>query len=165
MIKSFVEKFNDIYKQYYGTIYKLVAYLIQSQQDVPDIVQNVFVKLYLQMQQGVVVEFPKTWLSKVAVNESHNFRTRKRIYYSLDTVWNAAGDEADQPENQLARAETRNRLLSALDRLNEKDKVLLTLYSESFSYKEISEIADIRFSSVGKSISRALEKLKNKLTK
>jgi DNA-directed RNA polymerase specialized sigma24 family protein len=40
---------------------------------------------------------------------------------------------------------------------------LLTLYSEDFSYKEIAEITGIKFSSVGKTLARALKKLQNEI--
>jgi RNA polymerase sigma factor (sigma-70 family) len=160
-----VEKFDQIYKQYYPLIYRLVVAIIQRYEDVPDIVQNVFVKLYLQMEQGVVVEFPGTWLSKVATNESRNFITRRRSYASLDTVRNMECDEADLTENRLIQAESQANLQNALDRLGEKEKLLLRLYAESFSYKEMAEIAGIQVSSVGKSIFRALEKLRNTLNR
>jgi len=37
---------------------------------------------------------------------------------------------------------------------------IVILYSEEYSYKEIAKIAEINFSSVGKTLSRTLQKLK-----
>jgi DNA-directed RNA polymerase specialized sigma24 family protein len=47
-----------------------------------------------------------------------------------------------------------------MQRLKMKERMLLTLYSENFSYKEISEISGVKMTSVGKSIARGLEKLR-----
>jgi RNA polymerase sigma-70 factor (ECF subfamily) len=47
----------------------------------------------------------------------------------------------------------------ALSQLSPQDRQLAVLYSEGFSYKEISDIMGIRFSSVGKTLSRVINKL------
>ena len=53
----------------------------------------------------------------------------------------------------------------ALNAMNEEDRKLLVLYSEGYSYKEIAEISGMKFSSVGKTLSRALKKMKEVINK
>jgi RNA polymerase sigma-70 factor (ECF subfamily) len=47
----------------------------------------------------------------------------------------------------------------ALVKLKPRDRMLAVLYSEGLSYKEMAEATGIRFASVGKLLSRTLEKI------
>jgi RNA polymerase sigma-70 factor (ECF subfamily) len=51
-------------------------------------------------------------------------------------------------------------LNQAIAKLKPQEMKLVILYSEGYSYKEIAQMADINFSSVGKTLSRTLHKLK-----
>lgn len=47
-----------------------------------------------------------------------------------------------------------------LNKLQEKEKDILLLYHNGFSYAEMAEIMEINPNSVGKTLVRAIEKLK-----
>ena len=51
-------------------------------------------------------------------------------------------------------------LSNLISKLDGKDQSLVVLYSEGYSYKEIAEITSMNFNSVGKTLSRILEKLR-----
>jgi RNA polymerase sigma-70 factor (ECF subfamily) len=70
-------------------------------------------------------------------------------------------DEDNSPEIN----ENLSLIRFALSKLKKDESVLAILYSEGLSYKEIAEITGIRFSSVGKTLSRTLKKLGNELKK
>ena len=69
---------------------------------------------------------------------------------------NTFEDETGTPD---AKYDDRKMIQQALSQLPPKERQLAVLYSEGFSYKEMSEIVDIRFSSVGKTLSRVINKL------
>jgi RNA polymerase sigma-70 factor (ECF subfamily) len=50
-----------------------------------------------------------------------------------------------------------------LDQLSEKEKNLLLLYHNGFSYLEMAEILEINPASIGQMLVRAIKKLKNEL--
>jgi len=56
-------------------------------------------------------------------------------------------------------------ILIAFSKLKPEEKLLATVYSEGLSYKEISEVTGIKFSSVGKTLSRTLKKMEIELKK
>lgn len=141
-------------------IYRLVSGFISDKEIVNDIVQEVFIKLYLQLNSSIYIEFPKTWLYRVAINESLNFVNRKQNKISLETTIEITNDISDSIDKKIERAESRQQMLLALKHLKKSDRTLLILYSEGLSYKEISEISGLKFNSVGKSLTRALKKLK-----
>lgn len=51
-------------------------------------------------------------------------------------------------------------LSTLVSKLDGKEQSMIVLYSEGYSYKEIAEITEINFNSVGKTLSRILDKLR-----
>lgn len=155
-----MEKFDDIYQTHYPIIHRLVSGLIPDNELVADLIQEVFVKFYLQLKSGTDIEFPKTWLYRVATNDCLNVLSRSKKSTSLDETHETVADNDENIEKGIDEADTKHQLHLALDRMKPNDKALLLLYSEGLSYKEMAEITGIPFNSIGKSLSRALDKLK-----
>jgi RNA polymerase sigma factor (sigma-70 family) len=66
--------------------------------------------------------------------------------------------------NKITKIRKPENLISqGLEALSIRDRELAVLYSEGLSYKEISEVTGIAFSSVGKTLSRTLKKLEKEL--
>jgi len=136
-----------------------------GQFDAEDIVQEVFIKLYLQCQSGDEIQFPKTWLYKVATNICINTVGRRKETLPVEKVNEFDLGLCDSFELKIEEEEHAKIIQDALSALKEQEKLLVILYSEGLSYKEMAEISGMRFSSVSKSLSRALEKLKPLLKK
>lgn len=51
-------------------------------------------------------------------------------------------------------------ILNLIDKLDTKEKSVIVLYSEGYSYKEMAEITGIKFTSIGKTLERIIDKLK-----
>jgi DNA-directed RNA polymerase specialized sigma24 family protein len=51
----------------------------------------------------------------------------------------------------------------AISKLKPQEKILAAFYSEGLSYKELAEVTGIRYSSMGKVISRTLKKIEKEL--
>ncbi len=155
-----MEKFNKIYSENYQRIFKYISRLVNEQDEVSDLTQEVFLKLFIQIKADLEIQYPRTWLYRVATNECINFISRRKRNFSLETINERPASENDSFENVLDSKETQLLIQNALNKMKLSDKALLMLYSENMSYKEIAEITNIRFNSVGKKISRALDKLK-----
>ena len=74
-------------------------------------------------------------------------------------------DTLHMTENPFEKMETEVMIRKALSNLKPQERILAVLYSEGFSYKEMAELTDIKFSSIGKMLSRTLGKLKEQLKK
>jgi len=68
-------------------------------------------------------------------------------------------------EETFENQQTEVILKQAIAELKPLEIKLIMLYSEGYSYKEIAQIAEINFSSVGKTLSRTLKKLKEILNR
>lgn len=155
-----MKQFNDIYKRYYTSIYRLVSKFRVNSHDAEDIVQDVFVKLYLQFNSGNQVQYPKTWLYKVAVNVCINTVNRRKETELLENVNSSEYGTADSLETSIDQNEQEEIIRNALMKLKEQERLIVILYSEGLSYKEIAEVSGVKFTSISQNLSRALEKLR-----
>jgi RNA polymerase sigma-70 factor (ECF subfamily) len=70
-------------------------------------------------------------------------------------------DPQPSPEDKLFFSQRRDRLLSVLQALPERDQYCLYLRAEGLQYREIAEVLDISLGGVSKSLARALRRLGN----
>ena len=125
-----------------------------------DVVHEVFVSLYQKMEQKKKIEYPKSWLYRAVINKCIDCMRANRKFLSIEQ--SNANAKAEEVSNEKEQREIINH---ALNKLSSKERALAVLYSEGLSYKEISDVTGIKFTSVGKTLSRTLEKLGNLLKK
>lgn len=155
-----MQPFDKIYNDNYRLIFNVVQKMIPDQDDVADLVQEVFISLYQNLEKGVIVEYPRSWLYKVTVNKCIDFAKKRKEHAKIETALKLQDEDEMSETNEKKVA-----IQLAMNRLKKEECALTILYSEGLTYKEIAEITGIRFSSVGKSISRTLTKLGNELKK
>ena len=120
-----------------------------------DVIHDVFMAYYFVLNDKKVIKDEKKWLIRCTINKGVDFLRKNKKIVSNETV--AKSDNTLQTiDSQLDLISISN-LISKLDA---KDQSLVVLYSEGYSYKEIAEITGINFNSVGKTLSRILEKLR-----
>lgn len=134
--------------------------MVYDKDVVSDIVQEVFVYYYQKLESGHEILNLKNWLLRATINKSIDQLNRRKKYVKLDAVYHSEEEGTGNDEND-------KKLLvdMALSALKPKERGLAVLYSEGFSYKEISQMTGISYTSVGKTLSRTLEKLKGNLIK
>ena len=129
-----------------------------------DIVQDVFVSYYEKIQRGYVVEFPKNWLFRAVINKCIDYSAARKSFVRLDDL--PPGEDVCDDATYSDKRQSEAIVRSAIRQLKSKEEIqLVLLYSERCSYKEISEITGIKFTSVGKTLSRTLKKLREILKK
>jgi RNA polymerase sigma-70 factor, ECF subfamily len=152
-----LETFDNLYKEYYHCLHRLAQKMVCYDSS-NDIVQEVFADYFQKTQRGKKIEYPRSFLYRSTLNKCID-EQRKIKKFAGDQIPEGTVDGNRSIEKQEARL-----LISrCLETLNIRDRKLAVLYSEGLSYKEISEITGITFSSVGKTISRMLKKLEKEL--
>jgi len=153
-----MKTFEEIYSENYTKLYRVAVKMVDDTDSASDIVQDVFMSLYEKYSGGTAVLYLNTWLYRATLNKCLDCVNRQNKFRSLDSA------PEDQPENDtLENKEKKALIRMAMSKLQPKERALLILYSEGFSYKEISDSTGIRFSSVGKTLARTLEKMENQL--
>lgn len=155
--------FDSVYKKHYTELYYFAIKQNRLPAEAADVLQDTFTEFYKQLKSGQDIENPRAWLFKVLLN---TLKTKRRLNIAREQkkIKFASGVQITVDPDSEFLAKERNEILEAcINQLSAEDKNLLLLYHKGFSYKEISEILNINFTSVGTTISRATKKLKTVL--
>ncbi|MCD4833900.1 MAG: RNA polymerase sigma factor [Bacteroidales bacterium] len=151
--------FTKIYNLYYIRIYQFVYRHSFSHPDSEDITQEVFMNLHTEINKKNTPNNIKAWLYKCALNKFININKRKKVIHLTDNINQYEKALTNSIEYEVIQNEKKRLISKALSMLSQKEQILLNLYNDDFSYKEISKILEIKFTSVGKTLSRVIDKL------
>lgn len=124
-----------------------------------DVLQDVFLSFFEILKKGKEILKPKGYLLRATLNKCIDHSSRANRFEKIN------GKPLSSVNQNDDRNDDREIVRMALQAMNEDDRKLLVLYSEGYSYKEIAEMTERKFSSVGKTLSRALLKMKENIKK
>ncbi len=146
----------------------VVGRVVQRQEDVEDICQEVFIKVFRKLKRFKGESRLSTWIAAIAYNTSIS-HIRKKIRqneHSYDEHPILIAAEEDDALNQkiVEKEEAKKYLLEMIERLPVNYRTVLTLFHlEEFSYKEIEQITGMPEGTIKSYLSRARKLLKEKL--
>ena len=147
----------DLFEQHGAAVYRFATVLLHHHQDAEDVVQETFLKLLHHLPAGGNTATLRGWLFTVAAHAARD-RQRRRARW---VPW-AQAHEARVPPPQLPDEDGQRRAArEALQRLPDRDRLLLALRAQALSYRDIAVAARIRPSSVGRLLARALDRWGN----
>ncbi len=132
-----------------------------------DVMQEAFLRLWKQWQSGEAILNPRAWLLRVARNlaEDHAKSAFHRNGTCPPQTMNGVPANAMPPLERLERQETFVRLRTLLRELPEGDREILTLrYALDYDTDEIAEVLAIQTTAVHMRLSRARQRLAERLT-
>ncbi|MEA1926075.1 MAG: RNA polymerase sigma factor [Patescibacteria group bacterium] len=137
-----------------------------------DIVQNVFLKVYVNLNAFKQDLKFSSWLYRIAHNETINYWRRNKKRSGSDISWdnnealkNIIKDEHNT-EQEVYQKITNEQLIETLKGMDEKYRSVLILnYLEGKSYQEIADILKKPIGTVGTLLNRAKKILKKRLKK
>jgi RNA polymerase sigma-70 factor (ECF subfamily) len=148
-------------------IFKICNAYCSNREDREDLAQEIVYQLWRSEYTYDAGYKFSTWMYRVALNVAISFyrnHTKTGSMVSFD-------DCANDVENAIADAEyedeiekDRQLLYRLIGELKELDRMLILLFLEAKSYKEIAEIAGITETNVATRINRIKEKLKQQIT-
>lgn len=147
--------FDAAFANHHASLFRYVHRLTGDADAAADIAQESFVRL---LGHPMPEEKVRGWLFTVATNlvrDSARTRDRRRRLLTVEPVGPDAADRADEA---LERGERIEAVRKALDQLPPRDRQLLMLRQEGFRYAEIARIVGVAPGSVGKLLTRALER-------
>ncbi len=166
--------FAELMRRYQPYVDKVLYHLAPDWQDRADLAQEVWIRVYRNLQKLQEPEKFRGWLSRIAVNMFYDtLRKRKRnaVPLSLDTpridgediAWEIPSDDPS-PEEALMTREFYEQLSAALADLPEAFRTTIVLREiEGMSYEEIAEITGVTMGTVKSRIARARSKLQSQL--
>jgi RNA polymerase sigma factor (sigma-70 family) len=159
--------YEELVRMYQGIAFRTAYLLAGSAADAEEAAQDGFVKAYRALGRFRTGAPFRPWLLKIVANEARNRRraSGRREQLALRAAAGAAsGDAAPSPEAALLSAERRHQLLAALNRLPERDRlVLASRYLLDLSEEEAAAALGCRRGTVKSRLARALERLRDDL--
>lgn len=149
-------------KPMYGFIYKNVG----SNRDAEDITQEVFVKVWKNLNKFDKNKDFKPWIFQIAKNASIDFlRKKKSIPFSNfenEKGQNPLLDRLAGPALQLAEIiDNKNMFAMATESLSEKEKRIINLYyKNSMTFREIAELFQEPLNTIKSRYRRAIANIK-----
>ncbi|WP_339057466.1 RNA polymerase sigma factor RpoE [Candidatus Regiella endosymbiont of Tuberolachnus salignus] len=166
------QSFNLLVIRYQNKVAGLVSRYV-PQGDIPDVVQEAFIKAYRALTSFRGESAFYTWLYRIAINTAKNYLiTQKRRPPSndidVDDVENneniAALKEISNPENLMLSDELRQIVFQTIAILPEDLRMAITLRElDNLSYEEIATIMDCPVGTVRSRIFRAREAIDSKI--
>jgi RNA polymerase sigma-70 factor (ECF subfamily) len=158
-------------------VLRLAFRITGSKDDIQDICQEAFLKMYKKLDSFRFECSFSTWIYRIVTNVclDHLRKSRSRKQNGV-VERNAEGKEynlldqisdtkpAHQPDEQLIRRELSVHVLSALQRLTQRERAVFELrYFRELKLRTVGERLNISEASVKTTLSRATQKLKSQL--
>jgi RNA polymerase sigma-70 factor (ECF subfamily) len=153
------DEFGELIARYQSKLMRYARKFLLDTDDATDIVQDIFIKAYENIQSFDTSRRFSPWIYRIAHNEFVNAlkkRSASRIFtFDVDTLFPHL-PAVETADSATLERDLRATLESHLDKLDAKYREPLILYYlESMDYKEISEILQIPISTVGVRLARA----------
>jgi len=167
--KGETSAFGVLVERYEPKLTRYAKKFLFDTEDGKDVVQEVFIKAYINIQSFDVEKKFSPWIYRIAHNEFINTLKKKKreplLSFDFDTLLPHFISKKTLLEDELHDKEIKSLLETHLSRLPTKYReVLILYYFEQMDYKEIAEILKIPTSTVGIRIRRSKTRLKKLLT-
>ena len=169
--------YETLIQRYEQPVYSIVSRLVEEVSDAPDVVQEVFLKIFRNVAGFRGESTLKTWIYRIAVNEARNhhrwFGRHRRQEVGIEparedrhSLSDCLADPAPGPYQLALDHETQTLLENALADVNANYRAALILREiEGMTYEEIAGILEISLGTVKSRILRGREALRKSLTK
>jgi RNA polymerase sigma-70 factor (ECF subfamily) len=151
----FQDQFVQLFNANFQRLNRFLDRLSGDPELAADLTQETFIKLY---RRGSAPEKPEAWLITVGLNLFRNLKSSGSRRRRLLTNTRGEGAHSDPPlsaEQISEQAELRRHVRSAIERLPERERNLLLLRAEGYSYRDIAAALELNEASVGTLLARA----------
>ena len=135
--------FESIVQNFSEQLYWQIRHMVLSHDDANDILQNTFIKAWMNLDSFMGYSRISTWLYRIAVNETLTFLNRQKATVSLETDEEGELSIADRLESDpyFDGDLTERQLQEAIATLPDKQRMVFNMkYFNEMKYEEISEV-------------------------
>lgn len=158
-----IEKLMD---QYGEELKRLIYTYTKSWSQADDIIQDVFLKIFMKLETFSGDSSIRTWVYSIAINQCKDYK--KSWYFRniqlAEKIFSFSGVNNSTPEAEIVEKSDRDTLMAHVLTLPIKYReVILLYYYKDFSVEEISRMTELNISTVKTRLKRAREKLHVKM--
>lgn len=149
--------FDEVFTLHHRTVFRAARSVVQDAALAEDVTQEVFLRLYNNMDSISDLEMLRPWLIRVAINVARNTvrgniraNTRDENY-----VKDTAEVSVYSIESDYEQRESTSEIHRALNKIKEPLRSCLVLKQQGLSYREIAESLSLNEASIGQFVARA----------
>ncbi|HUB77311.1 MAG TPA: sigma-70 family RNA polymerase sigma factor [Bryobacteraceae bacterium] len=159
------DAYRDLVFRYSGIVFRAARRITGNDADAEEVVQDTFLRGYLQIRNFELRADFGTWIYRIGVNCSIDLlRKRKRQPGPAGDALPRAVDTAAGPERLLLSAELDWKRRTAMARLTEVEAAAFSLrHMEDRSMNEVAELLAISLGSAKQAVFRAVQKLRREM--
>ena len=152
--RPFPELVREVHDAHYASIFRYLDRLSGDPDLAADIAQETFVRLF---RRGSLPDKPDRWLVTVALNLFRNERSmagrRARLTARHASALRPASGPS--PAERLDALRLQAKVRAALNRLTLRERELLLLRAEGYSYRDLAAVLELNEASIGTLLARA----------
>lgn len=160
-------EFEALYAQHSREVWALAYARWMDSDQAMDVTQEAFLRLWKQWEAGDDIQNPRAWLLRVARNLAEDFAKSafRRNGTQPPELLNGVRSAQPMPVEKLEQEEMFAQLRAVLEELAPPDREILTLrYALDYDANTIAERLDIAVTAVHMRLSRARQRLAEKLS-
>ncbi len=171
--------FDSLVERYMGRVYNIALRITGSTDEAQDCAQEAFVRAFSAIAKFRGEAAFSTWLYRVTVNAANDAVRRLKSRPALETEMARTGTDDPAPEvetlsasataleqfdDEIARRQKRDVVLSAIRSLPEHHRTVIVLYDlQGLSYDEVAGVVGVHVGTVKSRLNRARLALKERL--
>jgi RNA polymerase sigma-70 factor (ECF subfamily) len=153
--------FDRLVLRYQKPVFNAALRMLHNPEDARDVAQTVFLKVFEHLSQFDPNLKFYSWLYRIALNESINYRGRSRPTEEI------SGHEVDRTagvERQVESEQTRHAIEQALIRIQPEHRAVIVLrHFQQLSYQDMAEILELPEKTVKSRLYTARQQLRELL--
>lgn len=156
--------FEVLVTRYKNLVYSLILRMINDTEEANDLAQEVFIKIYKNLDKYYPDYKFSTWVIRITTNHVIDYRRKQKqeTVSSDEMEFDIAGE--DSPETDFIKKERSKKLSQVVGDLPDMYKIPIVLYhQQGLSYQEIADITDEPLSKVKNRIFRGRKMLKESI--
>ena len=151
--------FEEVVEHYNQPLYWHIRRMVNSHEDANDVLQNAFIKAWVNIDSFRGDSKLSTWHYRIAINETLTFIQKRKLTQPIDDDENGLSNQLHS-DTYFDGDETEIQLQEAIAQLPEKQRVVFNLkYFEEMKYDEMSKILDTSVGALKASYHFAVKKI------
>jgi len=148
--------FDEAFTLHHRAVFRTARAVLRDPGLAEDVTQEVFLRLYRNLDSTPGDELLRPWLLRVTLNVARNIIRGNSRSLARDTVYarDAIGDGWVAPEEDYERRLEIEEARRALDKISEPMRSCLLLKQQGLSYREMAETLSIKETNVGSLVAR-----------
>lgn len=152
--------FKQLSQSIQGYLYNTARTRLNDDDDINDAIQNTMIITYQNAKKIKNVQYFKTWMIRVLINECNKiYNSNKKNNELINKV--VTDNDFNFFDNSIHNVQSKINFDFLIDKLNYDEKIVIILYYNSqFSCSEIAKILNTSVNTVKSRLRRSKEKLK-----